>query len=122
MVITTSVSPLSISDSLKISTSGRLKLNTGSTLNQVSILINDGTLATDGTITLTGKTLKGTGTVDGNLVNNGIIIPGNPLGSLTVTHNFTQLASGILNIDIGGPVQGKPMMCFMLTELLRSVE
>jgi hypothetical protein len=60
-----------------------------------------------GTLTLTG-TLSGSGMVQGNVINSGVIQPGQPgvPGILTINGNYTQTASGTLNIEIGGPNPG----------------
>ncbi len=58
------------------------------------------------TININGGTLQGFGTVTGNLVNGGIVHPGDGPGILSVTGNYTQTSSGILDIQIGGPNAG----------------
>ena len=45
-------------------------------------------------------TLRGHGTIDGNVVNNGVVFPGGSMGILTVNGNFTQTSGGTLNIEI----------------------
>jgi hypothetical protein len=54
-----------------------------------------------------GGTLSGTGTIQGN-VNNiaGTVSPGASPGMLTITGNYTQGASGVLDMQIGGLVAG----------------
>jgi T5SS/PEP-CTERM-associated repeat protein len=48
-------------------------------------------------------TLSGTGAVVGNVLNaEGKVAPGNSLGTLTIDGGYTQLASGTLEIGIGG--------------------
>ena len=53
-----------------------------------------------------GGLLKGAGTVTGNVVNNGTVAPGNSPGILTIAGNYTQGASGILAVEIGGLLPG----------------
>jgi hypothetical protein len=60
------------------------------------------------TININGGTLQGFGTVTGNLVNGGIVHPGDGPGILSVTGNFSQTSSGVLEIQIGGPNAGNP--------------
>ena len=60
------------------------------------------------TININGGTLQGFGTVTGDLVNGGIVHPGDGPGILSVTGNYTQTSSGILDIQIGGPKPGNP--------------
>jgi autotransporter-associated beta strand protein len=49
-----------------------------------------------------GGMLRGHGTIDGNVTNAGTVFPGGSIGTLTVNGNFTQEASGILNIEVAG--------------------
>lgn len=44
-------------------------------------------------------TLDGTGRIIGNLTNNGLIAPGNSIGTLTVQGNYTHASTGILEIE-----------------------
>lgn len=54
----------------------------------------------DGNVSVAaGGTLRGHGTIDGNVVNNGTIWPGGSIGTLNIHGNYTQSANGILNID-----------------------
>ena len=54
----------------------------------------------DGNVTVaTAGTLRGHGTIDGNVVNNGTVWPGGSVGTLTIQGNYTQAATGTLNID-----------------------
>src|SRR5665213_87391 len=51
------------------------------------------------TIDAAGK-LGGTGTVVGNIVNNGTIAPGNSIGTLNVTGNYTQAAGSTYSMEL----------------------
>jgi hypothetical protein len=53
-----------------------------------------------------GGTLSGTGTITANVTNSATISPGTPVGTLNITGNFTQTASGAMNIYLGGPTIG----------------
>jgi len=69
--------------------------------------INRGVLKVDGSITSNtfvnhGGTLAGTGTINGNVTNNGTVSPGDAPGTLTVA-SYTQASGGTLLIDIAGP-------------------
>jgi outer membrane autotransporter protein len=46
-----------------------------------------------------GGTLRGHGSIGGNVVNNGTVWPGGSIGTLTIDGNYTQGAHGVLNID-----------------------
>jgi hypothetical protein len=62
-----------------------------------------GLLATSAGVEIEGGALDGPGLVFGNLVNDaGTVSPGTGIGLLTVFGDYTQDASGVLNIEIGG--------------------
>jgi autotransporter-associated beta strand protein len=77
--------------------------------------INGGALNVDGSITSKTfvhqhGTLAGIGTINGNVLNNGTVSPGNLTGTLTINGNYTQLdepAAGRLLIDIASPNAGQ---------------
>ena len=52
--------------------------------------------------------LEGTGVVNANVTNAGQVIPGGTgaAGILTINGNYTQTATGALDIDIGGTTAG----------------
>jgi autotransporter-associated beta strand protein len=69
--------------------------------------INRGVLQVDGSITSNtfvnrGGTLAGTGTINGNVTNNGTVSPGDAPGVLTVVGNYTQAQYAHLMIQIAG--------------------
>jgi hypothetical protein len=64
----------------------------------------DGTLVA-ANVNLDGGSLSGTGTIQANVVNAALIVPGDPFGTLTVQGNYTQTATGVLLIQIAGPNQ-----------------
>jgi RHS repeat-associated protein len=66
----------------------------------------NGTLAPGGTVAVNGGVLSGAGTVRGSVVNAGQVTPGNAPGILTITGNYTQTASGALNVEVGGTTPG----------------
>lgn len=63
---------------------GRTRINTVGTTN-VTVGAN--------------ATLDGTGRIIGNLTNNGIVAPGNSIGTLTVQGNYTHNANSVLEIE-----------------------
>lgn len=70
--------------------------------------VRSGTLhLVNGRISLTsiaiGARLTGTGTIDGNLVNAGAVLPGSSTGTLTVTGNYVQNPTGVLVIELNSP-------------------
>ena len=65
-------------------------------------LILDGTLVINGSTTsetevLQPGTLAGTGTITGNVVNEGRVSPGSSIGTLTINGNYKQTQLGSLN-------------------------
>jgi hypothetical protein len=79
--------------------------STGGNFTQVGgFTIVDGTVTAANTVTLNGGFLSGSGTVQANLINNAQVIPGGSPGRLTVQGNYTQLANGVLDIELGGTV------------------
>ena len=92
-------------------TAGQITLN--SATNAFDTVNVAGTLdASTGTLTavtwnlLSGGTLKGAGTVTGNVNNSGTISPGASPGTLTINGNFVQASSGVLNMEIAGLTPG----------------
>ncbi len=95
--------------------SGSVTISPGSTLDASSYVqsagfttLEDGTLTLvtinpAGTLNLNGGVLAGSGLINGNIASAGTVRPGLPLGSLTITGNYTQSADGALDIDVGGP-------------------
>ncbi|MBL8804755.1 MAG: hypothetical protein JNN27_22355, partial [Planctomycetes bacterium] len=60
-------------------------------------------------VQLNGGTLRGNaGTISGNVVNNGgVLAPGSTAaGALNIVGTYTQGASGVMNVEIGGTTQG----------------
>ncbi|EDY18046.1 outer membrane autotransporter barrel domain protein [Chthoniobacter flavus Ellin428] len=62
----------------------------------------DGNLSTSLLNMLAGSYLHGNGSIIGNLVNGGLLSPGNSPGQIHVTGNYTQTSSGTLRIEIAG--------------------
>jgi len=74
--------------------------------------VNRGVLQVNGSITSNTfvndrGTLAGTGTVYGNIANNGTVSPGDAVGTLTVNGNYTQTARSSLLINIAGANAGE---------------
>ena len=72
-------------------------------------LLNGGNLT--GAVSVSGGALIGSGTVNGRLTNGGVVAPGNnavgqPFGTIRVEGSYEQLASGSLNLDVGGTNAG----------------
>ncbi|MFK2879179.1 autotransporter-associated beta strand repeat-containing protein [Rhodanobacter hydrolyticus] len=48
-----------------------------------------------------GATLRGHGSIGGNVVNNGTVWPGGSIGTLTIAGNYTQASNATLDIEVG---------------------
>ncbi|HEX2120197.1 MAG TPA: DUF11 domain-containing protein, partial [Thermoanaerobaculia bacterium] len=57
-------------------------------------------------VTLNGGTLRGNGTVTGNVNNSAVVSPGLSPGMLTINGNYSQSSSGTLSVEIGGTAPG----------------
>jgi hypothetical protein len=69
--------------------------------------LNGGNLSCTNDIVLDGGSLIGTGTITGNVRNNGATVsPGHSPGRITITGNYIQGANGILSMEIGGTSPG----------------
>jgi hypothetical protein len=83
----------------------------GATVNASTVNVS-GVLDASGSVTgsinlLAGGTLKGTGTIVGNVTNNGgTVSPGASPGTLTISGNYVQGPAGVLSMDIAGPLAG----------------
>jgi len=74
---------------------------TGGNTNIASgILAINGSLTTDNVLVQLGAWLKGSGLINGNVINSGTVAPGNSPGTLTINGNFTQTSSGTLQIEV----------------------
>jgi outer membrane autotransporter protein len=71
-----------------------------------SATVQSGLLSVNGMLTSptvtvnAGATLGGTGTIVGNVVNNGTVAPGNSIGTLNITGNYTQAAGSTLTPEV----------------------
>ena len=79
------------------------------------IQINAGRISVNGALTsnitiANGGTLGGSGTINGNVNNNGVLAPGNSVGTLTVNGNYTPTPTSIFKVfiepSLPGQVQG----------------
>ena len=68
--------------------------------NNATVVLN-GVLNTPSVTVASGGTLSGTGTLNGNLTNSGVVAPGNSPGTLTVKGNFAQTSGGTLLVQVG---------------------
>jgi autotransporter-associated beta strand protein len=75
---------------------------TGNTMVSGGSLFVDGSIVSPLTTVNMGALLGGHGIIGGNVINNGVVSPGNSPGTLTVKGNYTQASSGTLLIEVGG--------------------
>lgn len=79
---------------------------TGTGAFTTSATVQSGLLRVNGTLTspafavLAGGTLGGTGTIVGAVTNNGIVAPGNSIGTLNITGNYIQATGSSLNVEV----------------------
>jgi len=65
-----------------------------------AFLVNDTFTAPGGLTVFQNALLGGSGVINGNVVNNGVVSPGNSPGILTINGDFTQTAAGTLLIEL----------------------
>ncbi|MBV8102094.1 MAG: autotransporter domain-containing protein [Verrucomicrobia bacterium] len=80
---------------------------TGPTTVNAGTLVVNGSIASAETFVNPGGVLTGIGSIRGSVVNNGIVIPGNPTGTLTISGNYVQNSNGTLRISVGGTAPGQ---------------
>lgn len=101
--LTTAVSPLTNQGTVTVGNNSTLTVN-GAGYRQTAgtTTLIGGTITTGAPLDLQGGVLMGVGTVNGGVTNAGRVVPGLPLGTLTVNGAYTQTATGVLDFDIGG--------------------
>jgi hypothetical protein len=72
-------------------------------------LLSGGTLTAAGGVFIHAGSLAGTGTINGTVTNDGVVSPGGDgaAGVLTINGDYTQTATGVLTIDLGGTADGQ---------------
>jgi uncharacterized protein with beta-barrel porin domain len=71
-----------------------------------TLTIQNATLTSSAVTIGSGGTVTGIGTIAGNVTNSGVISPGNPFGTLTISGNYTQTSSGIFRLQLAGLTPG----------------
>ena len=96
---------------------GIIQLNPGATtLADVDAVVGAGSTIQVGSLELDGpSTLSGVGTIEGNVTSGGQTFPGDSPGVLTINGDYTQTATGVLSIEIGGRTAGTEVDQFVVT-------
>ena len=69
-----------------------------------AVFVNNGIFTNAGVFTNNG-TLKGIGTIIGDITNDGIIAPGNSIGTMTITGNYTHNAGATYQVEVNAAGQ-----------------
>lgn len=85
---------------VQIINNGRINSMT-TTIFRRGVIIDNALLASQN-VSIEEGLLSGSGMVSGNVANAGHIKPGDPIGSLTIAGNYTQLSNGTLTLDVAG--------------------
>ncbi len=88
-----------------VAQAGRLTGETYTQNNAAATTTVDGSL--NANVQISDGQLNGSGTINGNAVNEGSFNPGNSPGELLISGDFAQTAPGVLNIEIGGLLPGE---------------
>ena len=96
--------PVTVGGTLRGSATGPINA-AGQVITVPGTVDLNGGSVTASNVSVTGL-LKGIGTVNGNVSNSGTVAPGASPGILNIIGTYTQTASGVLQIEIGGTVPG----------------
>jgi hypothetical protein len=91
-----------------VTVSAGTTLGIGSYTQSAGSTILNGAAINGGSLGINGGSLVGSGTINVNVTSGGQVIPGGigAAGTLTINGNYTQTATGALDIDIGGTTAG----------------
>ncbi|HEC17206.1 MAG TPA: PEP-CTERM sorting domain-containing protein [Sedimenticola sp.] len=88
---------------------GNMNVGTGSTFTAIEDYTQtagftyvDGTLEALGVLDIQGGGIGGSGDILGSIISSGIVSPGSSPGTLEIIGDYTQTASAVLGIEIGG--------------------
>lgn len=97
-----SVGALTNSGSVTISNSGLLTTSSNYTQTAGNTIVNGTLTASNGAlVNIQGGALTGTGTINGNVLLAGTMMPGNPTGPFTINGNYIQTSGGTLVEEVG---------------------
>ena len=86
--------------------SGTIAFNGGFTQTSGALNLNGGNFATSSSLNIQGGSVRGTGTITGNVTNNGTISPGFSAGQINIIGDLSLGSSSNLLFEIGGVTQG----------------
>ena len=97
---------VTLANSGTVTLTGNNTYSGGTTISKGTLLVNNSAgsgVGTGAVIVASGSTLSGSGVIGGPVTINsgGIFAPGNPVGTLTVSNNFTANSGAILNYTLG---------------------
>jgi hypothetical protein len=94
------------SGTVMIASGGALRVGTYSQAAGLTVL--NGATISGGSLSIAGGSLTGSGTINASVGNGGQVIPGGigAIGMLTINGNYTQTATGSLDIELGGTAAG----------------
>lgn len=97
--------PVSVGGTLQGSAGGPINA-VGQAITVSGLLNLNGGSVTASDVNVTGGTLKGIGSISGNVTNSGTVAPGASPGIITIGGNYTQTSAGVLVIEVGGTTPG----------------
>ncbi|HKR63539.1 MAG TPA: hypothetical protein VJZ00_07385 [Thermoanaerobaculia bacterium] len=100
--LTTNFLPAFTNGNFVTLTTGTISFDGGFTQSAGVTTLNGGNMASPFNIAINGGTLRGTGTVTGNILNTGTIAPGLSPGGITISGNYTQAPGSIIDIELAG--------------------
>jgi autotransporter-associated beta strand protein len=97
---------ITLANSGTVTLTGNNTYSGGTAINKGTLLVNNSSgsgVGTGAVMVASGATLSGSGAIGGTVTINsgGIFSPGNPVGTLTVSNNFTASSGAILNYTLG---------------------
>jgi autotransporter-associated beta strand protein len=100
------IGAVTLAGSGTVTLTGNNTYNGGTTISMGTLLVNNSTgsgVGSGAVVVAGGGTLGGDGVIGGPVTINsgGILAPGNPVGTLTVSNNFTASSGAILNYTLG---------------------
>ena len=86
--------------------SSSVAFNGGYTQTAGTTSLAGGSFSSPFTVNINGGTVTGNGTISANVANDGAFAPGTSPGTITVSGNYTQTASGSINSELAGNTPG----------------